>query len=87
LTSMVTKEELIDPNEYEEIVEDVTQECSKHGTVLAVIIPRSIDGYPLECEGSVYVEFETKDMAKVAASALSGRKFEERIVVVLKVFI
>lgn len=79
---MVSKEELVDVNEYEDIVDDVRQECSKYGTVLAVIIPRSIDGYPVASEGSVYVEFSTREMARVAASALSGKKFGDQSVVV-----
>ena len=82
LTSLVTREELIDVSEYEDIVDDVRHECSQYGTVVNVIIPRTIDGYPQECEGSVYVEFATTDMAKTAAIALSGRKFADRTVIV-----
>lgn len=82
LTSLVTKEELIDVSEYEDIVDDVRHECSQYGTVINVIIPRTIDGYPQECEGSVYVEFASAEMAKTAAIALSGRKFADRTVVV-----
>ena len=79
---MVTREELLDVNEYEDIVDDVRHECSRYGTVYEVIIPRSIDGFPPQCEGSVYVKFQDRDMAKSAAAALSGRKFADRVVVV-----
>jgi splicing factor U2AF subunit len=79
---LVTKEELVDVNEYEDIVDDVRHECSQYGTVTALVIPRTLDGYPQESEGSVYVEFLSKDMAKTAAAALSGRKFADRTVVV-----
>jgi splicing factor U2AF subunit len=40
LLNMVTPEELMDDEEYGEIVEDIRDECSKYGTVVDVRIPR-----------------------------------------------
>ncbi|CAD6897190.1 unnamed protein product [Tilletia laevis] len=40
MLNMVTPQELIDDEEYTEIVEDVRDECAKFGTVLDVRIPR-----------------------------------------------
>ena len=79
---MITKEELFDDNEYVDIVDDVSTECSQYGKVCQIIIPRSKDGYPESCDGSVFIEFTDSYVAKTAASALSGRKFGDRIVVV-----
>ena len=44
LLNMVTEEELIDDDEYEEILEDVREECNKYGQVKSVEIPRPIKG-------------------------------------------
>lgn len=40
LLNMVTAEELVDDEEYEDILEDVREECSKYGQVLDIWIPR-----------------------------------------------
>ncbi|KAF5895855.1 splicing factor U2AF 65 kDa subunit isoform X1, partial [Clarias magur] len=50
LMNMVAPEELIDDEEYEEIVEDVRDECSKYGQVKSIEIPRPVDG--LEVPGT-----------------------------------
>ncbi|OBS66781.1 hypothetical protein A6R68_04673, partial [Neotoma lepida] len=44
LMNMVLPEELLDDEEYEEIVEDVRDECSKYGLVKSIEIPRPVDG-------------------------------------------
>uniref|UniRef100_A0A674GML2 Splicing factor U2AF subunit n=1 Tax=Taeniopygia guttata TaxID=59729 RepID=A0A674GML2_TAEGU len=44
LLNMVLPEELLDDDEYEEIVEDVRDECGKYGTVKSIEIPRPVDG-------------------------------------------
>jgi splicing factor U2AF subunit len=75
---MITSEDLRDESEYRDICDDVREECSRYGDVRSVIIPRVQDGYPPSSEGSVYVEFLSKDIAQQAGIALSGRKFAER---------
>lgn len=44
LMNMVTEEELRDDGEYQEIKEDVTEECSKFGQVVSMEIPRPVEG-------------------------------------------
>uniref|UniRef100_A0A8C2RLA7 Splicing factor U2AF subunit n=1 Tax=Capra hircus TaxID=9925 RepID=A0A8C2RLA7_CAPHI len=44
LMNMVLPEELLDDEEYEEIVEDVRDECGKYGLVKSIEIPRPVDG-------------------------------------------
>ena len=80
LKNMVTAEELRDDDEFLEICEDVKEECSQHGSVNSVLIPRAKENYPVHCEGSVYVEFHDTESAQKAAFALSGRKFADRTV-------
>lgn len=79
---MVTKEELFDDIEYKDILEDVREECSQHGTILNLIIPRSKDGYPVACDGSVYLEYSDLAGSRTAAAALSGKKFGNNTLVV-----
>jgi splicing factor U2AF subunit len=40
LMNMVTEEELTNDEEYEEIVEDIKEECNKYGNVISAEIPR-----------------------------------------------
>ena len=42
MLNMVTAEELVDDLDYEEILEDVKEECGRFGEVLEVRIPRPI---------------------------------------------
>lgn len=53
LMNMVAPEELIDDDEYEEIVEDVRDECSKYGQVKSIEIPRPVDGLEIPGTGKV----------------------------------
>jgi splicing factor U2AF subunit len=41
LSNMVTRADLEDDQEYVDIVEDVRAECSQHGAVMDVLIPRA----------------------------------------------
>lgn len=53
LMNMVAPEELVDDEEYEEIVEDVRDECSKYGQVKSIEIPRPVDGLEIPGTGKV----------------------------------
>lgn len=53
LMNMVAPEELLDDDEYEEIVEDVRDECSKYGQVKSIEIPRPVDGLEIPGTGKV----------------------------------
>jgi splicing factor U2AF subunit len=82
LKNIVTREELQNDDEFIDIQEDVKEECSGHGMVERVIIPRSREGYRSSAEGNVYVAFADILSAQRASAALSGRKFGDRIVTV-----
>ncbi|KAF4874643.1 Splicing factor U2AF 50 kDa subunit [Colletotrichum siamense] len=82
LLNMVTPEELMDNDDYEEIKEDVEEECTKFGKVLDVKIPRPVGGSRQSAGvGKIFVRFESKEVAKKALQALAGRKFADRTVV------
>lgn len=53
LLNMVTPDELRDEEEYEDILEDIKEECSKYGIVRSIEIPRPIDGVEVPGCGKV----------------------------------
>lgn len=44
LLNMVTTDELKDEDEYDDILEDIKEECNKYGVVRSIEIPRPIEG-------------------------------------------
>lgn len=79
LMNMVVEEELQNDEEYEEILEDVREECGKYGNVVSLEIPRP--GYEERGIGKVFIEFQSKEECQKAQAALTGRKFSNRLVV------
>ena len=56
LLNMVTEEELKDEEEYEDILEDIREECSKYGEVRSLEIPRPLPGVDVPGVGKVRME-------------------------------
>ncbi|KAK3336008.1 hypothetical protein B0T19DRAFT_408204 [Cercophora scortea] len=82
LLNMVTPDELMDNEDYEEIKDDVEEECSKFGKILSLKIPRPIGGSRQSAGvGKIFIKFETSESATKALRALAGRKFADRTVV------
>ncbi|MCJ1477594.1 hypothetical protein MMC13_006267 [Lambiella insularis] len=82
LLNMVTAEELIDNQDYEEIVEDVKEECEKYGPVLEIKVPRPSGGSrQSNGVGKIFIKYDTPESARKALAALAGRKFADRTVV------
>lgn len=81
LLNMVTPEELRDEEEYEDILEDIKEECNKYGVVRSVEIPRPIEGVDVPGCGKVFVEFNSVIDCQKAQQSLTGRKFNNRVVV------
>jgi len=79
LMNMITEEELQQDEEYEDILEDVREECVKYGNVVSLEIPRP--GVDERGIGKVFVEFSSKNECQRAQAALTGRKFANRVVV------
>ncbi|KAL3103378.1 hypothetical protein niasHS_002564 [Heterodera schachtii] len=79
LMNMVTEEELQQDEVYEDITEDIRVECNKFGNVVSMEIPRP--GYDERGVGKVFVEFQSKEECQKAQAALTGRKFDSRVVV------
>ncbi|KAL4974233.1 hypothetical protein BDW66DRAFT_140348 [Aspergillus desertorum] len=82
LLNMVTPEELMDNEDYEEICDDVREECSKFGRVIELKIPRPTGGSRQSPGvGKIFVKFETVEATTAALKSLAGRKFSDRTVV------
>lgn len=81
LLNMVTPDELKDEEEYEDILEDIREECNKYGVVRSLEIPRPIEGIDVPGCGKVFIEFNATADCQKAQQALAGRKFNNRVVV------
>ncbi|CAM6041301.1 unnamed protein product [Sphagnum compactum] len=76
LSQVVSHDELKEDNEYEEIVEDMREECSKYGVLTSLTIPRpNPAGEEVPGTGMVFVEYADLQGAVKAKSSLHGRKF------------
>lgn len=83
LLNMVVAEELLDNDDYEEICEDVKEECSKYGAILDMKVPRPAGGSrQSNGVGKIYIKYDTVESSTKALRALAGRKFADRTVVV-----
>merc|ERR1712004_111875 len=81
LMNMVAPEELTDEEEYEDILDDVQEECGRYGGVRSIEIPRPIKGVEVPGCGKIFVEFNSVVDCQKAQQALTGRKFSNRVVV------
>lgn len=81
LMNMVVPEELKDDEEYEDILEDIREECSKYGYVKSMDIPRPIENVEVPGVGKVFIEFGGVPDCQKAHQALTGRRFANRTVV------
>ncbi|KAH9255819.1 hypothetical protein BASA81_006220 [Batrachochytrium salamandrivorans] len=75
LLNMVTRDEVKDPKEYAEIVEDVEGEAKRFGQVKQVIIPRFGGGV-----GRVFIAYVRAEDAVKAHTVMHNRKFSGRTV-------
>ncbi|XP_053530197.1 splicing factor U2AF 65 kDa subunit isoform X2 [Ictalurus punctatus] len=81
LLNMLLPEELLDDDDYEEILEDVREECCKYGSVRSIEIPRPVHGVEVPGCGKIFVEYGSAADCQKAMQALTGRKFANRVVV------
>lgn len=80
LNNMVTAAELVSDDDYQDVVDDVTEECEKFGKVEKVVVPRPVDGQDVAGVGKIYVKFGTQVAAGAALLGLNGRSFAGRTV-------
>eukprot|EP00244_Chara_vulgaris_P012085 TRINITY_DN6254_c0_g1_i2.p1 TRINITY_DN6254_c0_g1~~TRINITY_DN6254_c0_g1_i2.p1 ORF type:complete len:149 (+),score=30.32 TRINITY_DN6254_c0_g1_i2:3-449(+) len=76
LVQVVSPDELKEDEEYEDIMEDMREECGKYGTLTDLVIPRpSPTGEDAPGVGKVFVEYSDAAAAAKAKASLHGRKF------------
>ena len=75
LINMVPVEELDDDQMYSELVQEISVECRKFGTLLSTVVPKEGGG-----RGKVYLQYEQMDHTAVAYRCLKGRKFGDAVV-------
>ncbi|XP_024521327.1 splicing factor U2af large subunit B isoform X3 [Selaginella moellendorffii] len=81
LKQVVSPDELKEDDEYEEILEDMREECGKYGSVATLVLPRpKSNGEEVAGVGKVFVEYATIEEAIKAKNSLNGRKFGGNIV-------
>jgi len=81
LLNAVYQEDLMDDQDYEDIMAEVHTEASKHGTVTRVVIPKPAkDGSFVDGVGKIFVAFQDLTAARKFQMDANGRKFENRVV-------
>lgn len=81
LMNMVTSDELLNDDDYQEIKEDVEEECAKYGKIIEVKIPRPAGARSSLGVGKIYIKYQDIEAAQKAIKALAGRQFSRRTVV------
>jgi RNA recognition motif. (a.k.a. RRM, RBD, or RNP domain) len=76
LQHMLTADDLNDPEEYNDILDDTKEQCSEFGTLVSVIIPKN--GEPGATK--IFLEYATTNDAAQAIRGLQGRTFDGRLV-------
>jgi len=81
LLNAVYQEDLMDDQDYDDIMSEVHNMASKHGGVSRVIIPKPAkDGTYVDGVGKVFVSFQDATAARKFQLDTNGRKFEHRVV-------
>jgi hypothetical protein len=80
LDEMLDLNELSDQVTYDEIKEDMSDECANFGQITSLEIPRpSADGTPVPGLGKVFVEYTNLEGSVKARTTLNGRKFGGKV--------
>jgi len=73
LKNMVTAQDLLSDQDYEEILEDTKDECGQFGSLKSVVIPRTGTGAT-----KIFLSYISQQDAAKAIAALLGRTFDGR---------
>ncbi|XP_032382335.1 serine/threonine-protein kinase Kist isoform X1 [Etheostoma spectabile] len=76
LLNLIDDSHLHNEEEYEDILEDMKEECQKYGSVVSLLIPKENPG-----KGQVFVEYANSSDSKQAQRLLTGRTFDGKFVV------
>ncbi|XP_068445720.1 serine/threonine-protein kinase Kist isoform X2 [Clinocottus analis] len=76
LLNLIDDSHLHNEEEYDDILEDMKEECQKYGSVVSLLIPKENPG-----KGQVFVEYANSSDSKEAQRLLTGRTFDGKFVV------
>ena len=79
LQNMLTEEDLKNPDEYNDIMEDTREECGQFGQLISVHIPKNGEAGATK----IFLEYASVDDAGKAIDGLAGRTFDGRKVVAI----
>lgn len=75
LTNMVTLNDLKEKAEYDDLVTDISGECSNYGQIVSLVIPRPNQFAGDSGVGKVFIQYADQSSATLARSKLNGRTF------------
>ena len=78
LGNLVSETDLVGDAAYNDVCEDVMEECSRSGKVIELRIPRDLIDSTVKC--NAFVKFASVAEAKAAVALFHGRKFDGRSV-------
>jgi splicing factor U2AF subunit len=83
---MVTEQDLATDEDYQALMQEVREECSKYGHLQQIRIPRQADDstISLTAVGKIFLEYAHLNEALQAQGELQGRQFGSSIVEVSK---
>ncbi|XP_034437998.1 serine/threonine-protein kinase Kist [Hippoglossus hippoglossus] len=76
LLNLIDDSHLHNEDEYEDILDDMKEECQKYGSVVSLLIPKENPG-----KGQVFVEYANSGDSQEAQRLLTGRTFDGKFVV------
>jgi RNA recognition motif. (a.k.a. RRM, RBD, or RNP domain) len=76
LQNMLSADDLNNPDEYQDILDDTTEQCREFGDLRSVIIPRAHEVGATK----IFLEYATVTDAAMAIQKLQGRTFDGRLV-------
>lgn len=75
LLNLIDDSHLHNEDQYEDVLDDMREECEKYGSVVSLLIPKENPG-----KGQVFVEYSSSSDSKEAQRRLTGRTFDGRFV-------
>ncbi|XP_061440699.1 serine/threonine-protein kinase Kist [Rhineura floridana] len=76
LLNILSDTSLQNEEEFEDIVDDIREECCKYGEIISLFVPKENPG-----KGHVFVEYANAGDSKAAQRALTGKRFDGKFVV------
>lgn len=76
LLNLIDDSHLHNEDQYEDVLDDMREECEKYGSVVSLLIPKENPG-----KGQVFVEYSNSSDSKEAQRRLTGRTFDGKFVV------